>query len=72
MTDKKKFRRAAGAATTGAIVGGTVIAVVGDMGLALGGTAVGIGAGTAVLAGALTGLGVYGVYKLFSKRPARD
>lgn len=48
----------------GAIGGMATYAVVGGMGLSMGGTAVGIGMGTMAMAGGIIGLGVYGIAKM--------
>ena len=56
---------ALGAVAGGAAVGAGVSAVVGGMGLAVGGTAVAIGMAPVAAAGAVLGLALYGLNKLF-------
>jgi hypothetical protein len=57
--------KAGGAAAAGAAAGVATSAVVGGMGLTIGGTAIAIGAAPIIAAGAVVGLAGYGIYKLF-------
>jgi phage shock protein A len=58
---------ALGAAALGAVGGSGVSAVVGGMGLAVAGTAVGIGMAPVAAAGAVVGLGAYGLNQLLEQ-----
>ncbi len=49
----------------GALAGAAIPAVVGKMGLAVGGTAVAVGAAPLAVAGAVAGLALFGISKLF-------
>lgn len=49
----------------GAAAGGVTFATVGSAGLAIGGTAVTIGAAPIVAVGAVVGLAGYGIYRIF-------
>ena len=55
----KKTKEAACYAATGAAAGASLSACLGGMGLALGGTAVGIGMGAVIAAGAVLGLAAH-------------
>lgn len=54
---------AAGYAAGGAVAGAGLSAWLGGMGLAVGGTAIGIGMAPVIAAGAVVGLAAYGVKK---------
>jgi hypothetical protein len=64
---EEKDASALGAAALGAAGGSCVSAVVGRMGLAVGGTAVGIGMAPMAAAGAVVGLGAYGLERLLQQ-----
>jgi hypothetical protein len=61
----KEVAKAGGAATAGAVVGGVTFAYTGSIGVALGGTAVSIGAAPIIAAGAVLGIAGYGIYRIF-------
>lgn len=61
---------AVGAAATGGVAGAELSATIGGMGLAVGGTAVGIGMAPVIAAGVIVGLGAYGVSKAI--KPDRE
>lgn len=67
MSDAKSDNLTQGAAMAGggALVGAAVPAVVGKMGLAVGGTAVAVGTAPLAVAGTVVGLAVFGLSKLF-------
>jgi hypothetical protein len=54
-------------AAGGAVAGASVSAMVGGMGLAVGGTAIGIGMLPVTAAGCVVGLAIYGVKKAIEK-----
>ncbi|WP_025772561.1 hypothetical protein [Thioalkalivibrio sp. HK1] len=62
MSDATKGATMAGG---GALAGAAIPAVVGKMGLAVGGTAVAVGAAPLAVAGAVAGLALFGISKLF-------
>ena len=59
--------KAAGAAVAGGVAGAATSAVVGGMGLSVGGTAVAIGAAPVIAVGVVVGLAGYGIYRIFKK-----
>lgn len=61
---ENKDASAIGAATVGALGGAAVSSTVGNMGLAFAGTAVGVGMAPVAVAGAVVGLGAYGLNQL--------
>lgn len=62
---KNNAGEAAGYAANGAVAG--LSAWLGGMGLAVGGTAIGIGIAPVIAAGTIAGLAVYGVKKAFDE-----
>jgi hypothetical protein len=62
---KDEAIKAGGAAAVGAAAGGATFAITGPVGLAIGGTAVSIGAAPFVAVGAVVGLAGYGIYRIF-------
>lgn len=69
---ENKDASALGAAALGAMGGAGVSSAVGGMGLAFGGTAVGIGMAPVAAAGAVVGLGAYGVNQLLYQTKTTD
>lgn len=68
MSDTNDSAKEAGMFAAGGAVGGAGLsAMLGGMGLAVGGTAVGIGMAPVVGAGAIVGLAAYGIKKGLSK-----
>jgi len=67
-----KDASALGAAAVGAIGGAWVSSTVGGMGLALAGTAVGVGMAPVAAAGTVVGLGAYGLNRLLDKVKTTD
>jgi hypothetical protein len=61
----KEVAKAGGAATAGAVVGGATFAYTGSIGVAVGGTAISIGAAPIVAVGAVLGIAGYGIYRIF-------
>lgn len=62
---KTEVAKAGGAAAAGALVGGATFAGTGSICVAVGGTALSIGAAPFVAAGAVIGLAGYGIYRIF-------
>jgi len=69
---ENKDASALGAAALGAIGGAGVSSAVGGMGLAFAGTAVGVGMAPVAAAGAVVGLGAYGLNRLLDKAKTTD
>ncbi len=69
---ENKDASALGAAAVGAIGGAWVSSTVGGMGLALAGTAVGVGMAPVAAAGAVVGLGAYGLNRLLDEAKTTD
>jgi hypothetical protein len=69
---KNKDASALGAAAAGAIGGAWVSSTVGGMGLAFAGTAVGVGMAPVAAAGAVVGLGAYGLNRLLDEAKTTD
>lgn len=63
----RKFKQAASCIAGGAVAGAGVSSYLGGMGLAVGGTAISIGAAPVVAAGAIVGLAGFGAVKAFQK-----
>lgn len=59
------LKEAAGFAAAGAAAGAGVSTLLGGMGLAVGGTAIGIGMAPVAAAGAVVGLAIFGATKVF-------
>lgn len=62
---KKEAVKAGGAAGAGAVVGGATFAYTGSIGVAIGGTAISIGAAPIIAVGAVVGMAGYGIYRIF-------
>lgn len=58
--------KASSAVVAGAAAGGTLYASIGGGGLAIAGTAIGIGAGPFLVAGMIVGMAGYGVYRVMT------
>jgi len=68
MVEKHKNAKDAVICATGGAVGGASLsAMLGGMGLAVGGTAIGIGMAPVAAAGGIVGLAAYGIKKGLSK-----
>ena len=72
LTGKLEPVEGAGFIATGAATGAGVSATVGGMGLAFAGTAVGVGMAPVAAAGAVVGLGAYGVNRLLDEAKTTD
>lgn len=68
--NKKEARKAGTACGVGGAVGASTHATIGSVGLAATGTAVGVGLGWFIAAGAVLGLAGYGVYRLVTSKEA--